>query len=114
MVFEQDQVADLGDHFPVVVKKMTGRSRGRKAGRVGFLSEDEKLKFQELTLCPSGARDWVNHKGDGDLVASQERLEGTAAAVKSTTAAISNKNKFMILDEIREMAPAAAAKCRIR
>ena len=42
-----------------------------------------------------------------ELEALQERLEVAAAAVKATTTATRNKNKFMIPDEIREMAAAA-------
>ena len=34
----------------------------------------------------------------------RERLEEVATAVKATTTAIINKNKFTVLDEIREMA----------
>ena len=51
----------------------------------------------------------AGYGGNGGWAALQERLE-EAAAVKATTAAKRNKNKFMIPDEIREMA--AAAKCR--
>ena len=53
----------------------------------------------------------MNHGGNEGLVAFQARLEEEAAAVKATTTATENKNKFMIPDEIREVA-AAAAKCR--
>ena len=44
------------------------------------------------------------------LGGAQVRLEGAAAEVKATTTANRNKDKFKILDEIREMA--AVAKCR--
>ena len=50
-------------------------------------------------------------KRNGCLVVSQERPEGAAAAVKAITAAMRNKNKIMIPDEIREMT-ATTAKCR--
>ena len=48
----------------------------------------------------------MNDVGKRELEALQERLE-VAAAVKATTTATRNKNKFMIPDEIREMAAAA-------
>ena len=51
-----------------------------------------------------------DEKGNG-LVALQERVEDAATAVKATTTAMRNKNKFTVPDEIREMA-AEAAKCR--
>ena len=39
-----------------------------------------------------------------DWVALQARLEEAAAAVKATTTAVRNRNKFTVPDEIREMA----------
>ena len=45
------------------------------------------------------------------MAALKERLGEVASAIKATTTAFRNKDKFMVLDEIREMA-AAAAKCR--
>ena len=44
-------------------------------------------------------------------MALQERLEDAAAAVKATTTAVRNENKFTVPGEIREMA-AEAATCR--
>ena len=41
----------------------------------------------------------------------QARLEGAVVVVKATTMASRNKNKFMVPDDIREMA-GLAAKCR--
>ena len=100
------------DHFPVVVK-IDGKELRVKKGKKGWAgwipkSEGEKLKFQELVLCPNGSRDWINDGGQGALETQQARLEG--AAVKATATASRNKNKFKIPDEIREMA--AAAQCR--
>ena len=45
--------------------------------------------------------------GVGGLETRQARLEGAAAEVKATTTATSNKNKFKIPDETREIAAAA-------
>ena len=60
----------------------------------------------------------TNSKNDGmhdeksnGLVALQERLEDAATAVKATTTAMRNRNRFTVQDEIKEMA-AEAAKCR--
>ena len=49
--------------------------------------------------------------GTDGLLTIQERLEEAEAAVKAITTAVKNKNKFMVPDEIGEMA-AVAAKCR--
>ena len=54
----------------------------------------------------------MNVEGGGWLPASPVRLEGAAAAVKATTTATRNKNKFMIPDEIREIA-AVTAHCKM-
>ena len=53
----------------------------------------------------------MEEDGNDGLVALQERLEEAAAAVKAISAAMRNKNKFMVPDEIREMA-AEASKFR--
>ena len=50
-------------------------------------------------------------EGNDGLVALQERLEEAAAAIKPTTTAMRNKNKFTVADEIRVVA-SEAAKCR--
>ena len=74
-------------------------------------SEDDKLLFQELMLCPNGARDWVNDEGARRLEVLQERLKWpAAAAAKATTTSIRNKMKSIIPDVNMEMA--AAAQCR--
>ena len=42
-------------------------------------SEDDKLLFQELTLCPNGARGWVNDEGArgfGSLTGKTEMAGG--------------------------------------
>ena len=54
--------------------------------------EDEKRKFQELTLYAGHGRD-----GDDGLVALPKRMKEVAAAVKATTTAIRNRNKFTVL-----------------
>ena len=103
------------DHFPVVVK-IEGKELRTKKGVKGWAgwnpaSEVQKSKFQELVLCPSGDRNEIRQDGRDGLVALQERLEEAAAAVKATTTAVRNRNKFTVPDEIREMA-AEAATCR--
>ena len=50
-----------------------------------------------------------DEKGNG-LVALQERVEDAATAVKVTTTAMRNKNKFTVPDEIREMVAEAAKR----
>ena len=71
-------------------------------------SEVEKSKFQELVLCSSGGRNDSGKDEHDGLVALQERLEAAAAALKATTTALRNRNKFTVLDEIRDMAIEAA------
>ena len=103
------------DHFPVVVKIEEKEMRMRKGKKswAGWstVSDVEEKKFQELCLCPAGTRSWIDDVKDDGLVALQSRLEGAVAQVKATTTASRNNKKFMVPDEIREMA-ALAAQCR--
>ena len=73
--------------------------------------EDEERKFQELCLCPDGSRSWCDDDEVGGLEALQARLEGAEVEIKAATTASRNKNKFMVPDEIKEIA-GLAAKCR--
>ena len=75
------------------------------------MSDVEEKKFQELSLCPDGTRSWIEDVKDDGLEALQSRLEGAIDQVKASTTASRNNKKFMVPDEIREMA-ALAAQCR--
>ena len=88
------------------------RAKEGKRGRAGWIpkSEDENSSSKNSRSIRA-TLDCMNDGGNEGLVASQERLEEAAAAIKATTTAIKNKSKFMVPDEIKEMA-AAAAKCR--
>ena len=114
-VVPEQSKTSFWDHFPVIVK-VEAKDRRTKKGMKGWAgciprSEVEKSKFQELVLCPSGDTTDIRKDEHDGLVAQQERLEEAAAAVKATTTAVRNRNKFTVPDEIREMA-AEAAKCR--
>ena len=103
------------DHFSVILK-IEGRDLKTKKGMKGWASwiprsEDETSRFQELVLCSGDGRVGTHEDGDDGLAALLERLEEAAAAVKATTTALRNRNKFTVPDEIREMA-AEAATCR--
>ena len=77
-------------------------------------TEAEKIKFEELVLCPRSGPDPAvpcDEDDDEGLVFLQERLVDAAAAVKATTTALRNKFKFCVPDEIRDMA-SEAAECR--
>ena len=89
------------------------RVRKWKKGWAGWtpVSADEERKFQELCLCPEGSRSWCDANEVSGLEALQARLEGAVVEVKATTLASRNKNKFMVPDEIRELA-SLAAQCR--
>ena len=84
-------------HF-LVMTRTEGRELRTKRGAKGWAgrapkSEAEKIKFQELVLCPRSDRDQAVPRGEDDddgLVFLQE----TAAAVKATTTASKNRNKF--------------------
>ena len=75
------------------------------------VSEDEERKFKELCLCPEGSRSWCDANEGSGLDALQARLEGAVVEVKATTLASRNKKKFMVPEEIRELA-SVAAQCR--
>ena len=62
-------------------------------------------------LCPSGDRIEIRENEHDGLVAPLDRLGKGTAAIKAATTALRNKNKFTVLDEIKETA-AEAAKCR--
>ena len=99
------------DHFPVVVKieERKMRVRKRKKGWAGWTPVSEDVK--ELCLCPKGSRSWCDANEVSGLEALQARLEGAVVEVKATTLASRNKNKFMVPEEIRELA-SVAAQCR--
>ena len=102
------------DHFPVVkIEEKEMRMRKGKKSWAGWtsVSDVEEEKFQELSLCPDGTRSWIEDVKHDGLEALQSRLEGAVAQVKATTTASRNNKKFMVPDEIREMA-ALAAQCR--
>ena len=67
--------------------------------------------LQELCLCPEGSRSWCDANEVSGLEALQTRLEGAAVDVKASSLASRNKNKFMVLEEIRELT-SVAAQCR--
>ena len=89
------------------------REKREKKGWAGWtpVSEDEERKFKELYLCFDGSRSWCDDDTVTGLEALQARVEGAAVEIKATTLASRNKNKFMVPEEIREMA-SLAAKCR--
>ena len=89
------------------------RVRKGKKGWAGWtpVSADEERKFKELCLCPEGSRSWCDANEVSGLEALQARLEGVAVEVKSTALTFRNKNKFMVPEEIRELA-SVAAQCR--
>ena len=89
------------------------RVKKGKKGWAGWItkSEDDRQKFQDSVLRPSGSRGWVDDGQEGGLEVLQERVEEAAAAVMASTTATSNKNKFKNPDETRKMAT-EAAKCR--
>ena len=102
------------DHFPVVkIEEKEMRIRKGKKSWAGWtpVSDVEEKKFQELSLCPDGTRSWIEDVKDDGLEALQSRLEGAIDQVKASTTASRNNKKFMVPDEIREMA-ALAAQCR--
>ena len=71
-------------------------------------SEAENSKFQVLVLCPSDySTAMCKDRCDG-LVDLQNRVEEAVSAVKATTTATRNRNKFDVPDEIREMVVEAA------
>ena len=112
MVYEQDKNTHLGPFSSGV--KIDGREMRVRKGKKGWagwtpVSEDEERKFQELCLCPDGSRSWLDDDEDGGLEVLQ--LEGAAVVINATTMESRNRNKFMVPDEIREMA-GLAAKCR--
>ena len=76
------------DHYPVAVK-----IEGKEL-KVGCVLKSEEMiqKFKKQVLCPEDSRSWVDCGQEGELVSLQERLE--AAAIKATTTATWNKNKF--------------------
>ena len=102
------------DHFTVVkIERKDFRTKGVTSW-AGWIrrSEVEKSKFPKLVLCPCGDRTEIREdEHDGLVAALQERLEVAAAAVKATTTAVLNRNKFTVADEIMEMG-AEAAQCR--
>ena len=103
------------NHFPVLVK-IEGKDLRVKKGAKGWAgwipkSEAEKNRFQELVLPSSDGRVGTNEDEDDGWSPLQGRSEKAAAAVKATTTAVRNKNKFTVPDEIRETA-AEAVKCR--
>ena len=67
-------------------------------------SEADKIKFQELVLCPRNDRDQAVSRDEADY----ERFVA-AAAVKATTIASRNRKKFCV--PVRDVA-SEAAKCR--
>ena len=83
VVFEQGEAEKLG---PLSY---------RKKGWAGWIpkSENDRLKFQRQALCPGGPGAWVKDDQEAGLESLQERLE-EAAAVKATTMASRNKDKF--------------------
>ena len=103
------------DHFLVVVniegKEMRMRKGKKRWAGWTSVSDVEEKKFQELSLCPDGPRSWIDVAKEDGLEALQSRLERAVVLVKATTTAYSNKKKFMVPDEIREMA-ASEAQCR--
>ena len=107
MVTEQIQAENLGPPSNCGEGQELKMAQGKK-GWAGWVSrsDEETLKFKTWASCPGGSRAWVDCRQDRRLVSLQGRLE--AAAVNAT--ASRNKNKFKVLDEIREMAE--AAKCR--
>ena len=103
------------NHFPKVVKTDAKelKVKKEKKGWAGWIpkSDEERQKFQESALCPTGSRGWVDDGHEGGLEVSQERLEGAAAVVKATTMATRNKNKFKVPAEIRQVVT-EVARCR--
>ena len=93
------------DHFRVVVENQEEESENEEGSeRLGGLdprSEVEKSKFQELVLCSSGGRTEIREDEHDGLTAPKDRLVKAANAIKATTTALRNKNKFTVLDEIR-------------
>ena len=71
-------------------------------------------KFQELMLCPRGARDEAAlceaEDGEG-LVLLHDRLVTACAEVESHHDLVQNRKTFCALEEIRRLA-CEAAKCR--
>ena len=102
------------DHFLVVVKieEMEMRVRkGKKGGWVGPQSKKMKRGNSNYCVCPEGSRSWCDASKVSGLEDLQARLEGAVVEVKATTLASRNKNKFMVPDEIRELASMAAQCC---
>ena len=90
----------------VKIEEKEMRMRKGKKSWAGWtsVSDVEEEKFQELSLCPDGTRNWIEDVKHDGLEALQSRLEGAVAQVKATTTASRNNKKFMVPDEIREMA----------
>ena len=80
--------------------------RKEKKGLAGWtpVAANEERKFKELCLCPEGSRSWRDVNEVTGLEALQARLEGAVVEVKATTLASRNKIKFMVPEEIRELA----------
>ena len=114
MVLEQSDASYLGPSLLDCENR--GKDLRTKKGVRGWAgwiprSEVEKSKFQELVLCPSEGRAEIREEEHDGLAVLQDRLEKAAAAIKATTTALQNENKFAVPDEIREMG-GEAAKCR--
>ena len=99
-----------------MVVKIEGREMRVKKGKKGWagwtsVSEDEERRFKELCLCPEGSRSWCDANEVSGLEALQARVEGAAVEVLAAALASRDKNKFMVPEEIRELA-SLAAQCR--
>ena len=102
-----------------MVVKVDGKelkTKNGKNGRAGWISksEDEKFKYQELTLYSGDAGDCMN---DGRMVGWQlyrNDLKKWRLRSRLPRQPSGRKHKFMVPDEIREMAAAAANQERLK